>query len=137
MVNKYLDEAIGELKKLTAITNEDIENIRKADASELDEHTKQKDALISDFEATKKALDAELVKLAKENAGKNLGDLLSGETRAKLSELRAALQELKIANKQYAKSVIVVKDFYDALVSQMLGKPEGGEYSANARKARM
>ena len=64
MVKHYLDEAISELNELISITNQDIQNIQKADHSCVDEHTKKKNELVRKFEKTKSQLDSELIKLA-------------------------------------------------------------------------
>ena len=42
MVKHYLDEAISELNELISITNQDIQNIQKADHSCVEDTTKNK-----------------------------------------------------------------------------------------------
>ena len=121
MVKHYLDEAISELGELIAITKQDIENIQKADHSHVDDHSKKKTELVRKFEKTKSQLDNELVKLAQANAGTDLASILSDEIKDRLAQLRDSLETLQKVNKEYAKSVVVVKEFYDSLLKTMLG----------------
>lgn len=125
MVKKYLDEAILELQELISITKQDIQNIQKADHSCVDEHTKKKGELVRKFEKTKSQLDSELIKLAQANSGTDLASILSDDIKDKLGELRESLEILQKVNKEYAKSVVVVKEFYDSLLKAMLGAQNG------------
>lgn len=132
MINTYLEQAIGALRSIIELTKQDIENVKLAKHDDVAAHTEQKNKFLALFEKNKKALDNELLKLAQENAGANLADLLSDETRAKLGELREVLLELKEKNRDYAKSVVVVKEFFDSLVGSMLGKPTQNTYTNKA-----
>ena len=125
MVKHYLDEAISELNELISITNQDIQNIQKADHSCVDEQKKKKNELVRKFEKTKSQLDSELIKLAQANSGTDLASILSDEIKDKLGELRSSLELLQKVNKEYAKSVVVVKEFYDSLLKAMLGAQNG------------
>ncbi|WP_086243864.1 flagellar export chaperone FlgN [Campylobacter devanensis] len=128
MVKHYLDEAISELGELIAITKQDIENIQKADHSHVDDHSKKKTELVRKFEKTKSQLDNELVKLAQANAGTDLASILSDEIKDRLAQLRYSLETLQKFNKEYAKSVVVVKEFYDSLLKTMLGAQNPSSY---------
>lgn len=136
MVEKYLTQAIEILKELTAVTQKDMDNIKVANHSELDDHTKLKDKLLSDFEKTKKSLDEELVNLAKSNPQTDLSSLLNQNIKDKLSELRTALNDLRSINKKYAKSVFLVKDFYDSVLNEILGHQKHNSYTAKSGKFR-
>ncbi|MDD7600341.1 MAG: flagellar export chaperone FlgN [Campylobacter sp.] len=120
------------LAKIIALTKEDIENIKQAKHDEVGPHSELKTKLLTAFETNKKALDAELVKLASKHAEKNIAELLDDEIKDKLSELRTVLLELKDINREYAKSVVVVKEFFDSLVGVMLGKPTQNSYTDKA-----
>ena len=120
------------MAKIIALTKEDIENIKQAKHDEVGPHSELKTKLLTAFETNKKALDAELVKLASKHAEKNIADLLDDEIKDKLSELRTVLLELKDINREYAKSVVVVKEFFDSLVGVMLGKPTQNSYTDKA-----
>lgn len=132
MINTYLEQAIGALRSIIELTKQDIENVKLAKHDDVAAHTEQKNKFLALFEKNKKALDNELLKLAQANTGANLADLLSDETRAKLGELREVLLELKDKNRDYAKSVVVVKEFFDSLVGSMLGKPTQNTYTNKA-----
>lgn len=132
MIKKYLNDSIECLAKIIALTKEDIENIKQAKHDEVAPHSELKTKLLSAFETNKKALDAELVKLAQEHAGENITELLDDEIKDKLAQLRTVLLELKDVNREYAKSVVVVKEFFDSLVGVMLGKPVKNSYTDKA-----
>lgn len=132
MIKKYLNDPIECLAKIIALTKEDIENIKQAKHDEVGPHSELKTKLLAAFETNKKALDAELVKLASKHAEKNIAELLDDEIKDKLSELRTVLLELKDVNREYAKSVVVVKEFFDSLVGVMLGKPTQNSYTDKA-----
>ena len=93
MLEKYLDDAVLHLEELIKITKADIENIKNADHSFVAEHTRLKSELIKKFENTKTLLDNELVKLAKENNGTDLADILCDDIKEKLSKLRELLSK--------------------------------------------
>lgn len=132
MIKKYLNDSIECLAKIIALTKEDIENIKQAKHDEVGPHSELKTKLLTAFETNKKALDAELVKLASKHAEKNIAELLDDEIKDKLSEFRTVLLELKDVNREYAKSVVVVKEFFDSLVGVMLGKPTQNSYTDKA-----
>ncbi len=125
MLAKHLDDAVSIINHLTKITHEDIAKIRVADHSMVSEHTSKKTALIKDFEIAKRALDAELVALSKANDGIELSDILEDEIKDKLAVLRESLTTLHAANKEYAKSVIIVKDFFDSMLKSVFGAASG------------
>ena len=132
MIKKYLNDSIECFAKIIALTKEDIENIKQAKHDEVGPHSELKTKLLTAFETNKKALDAELVKLASKHAEKNIAELLDDEIKDKLSELRTVLLELKDINREYAKSVVVVKEFFDSLLGVMLGKPTQNSYTDKA-----
>ncbi|ANE35540.1 flagellar biosynthesis protein FlgN [Campylobacter iguaniorum] len=135
MINKYLDESISLLNELISITKTDIQNIQEANHSQLDEHTKLKTQIIQKFEEKKHCLDNELVKLAAKSNGTDLASILSDEVKDKLSKLRDTLLELQKTNREYAKSVIVVKEFYDSLIKKMFNADSTNSYEQNAINA--
>ena len=132
MIKKHLNDSIECLAKIIALTKEDIENIKQAKHDEVGPHSELKTKLLATFETNKKALDAELVKLASKHPEKNIAELLDDEIKDKLSELRTVLLELKDINREYAKSVVVVKEFFDSLLGVMLGKPTQNSYTDKA-----
>ena len=130
MIDKHLNDAISILRQIIDLTNTDIANIKVAKHNDVGPHSELKTKLLANFEKTKKDLDNELLKLAQANAGTNLSSLLSQESKDNLATLRSTLIELKKVNFEYAKNVVVIKEFFDSLVGKMLGKSTNSSYTA-------
>lgn len=130
MIDKHLNDAISILRQIIDLTNTDIANIKVAKHNDVGPHSELKTKLLANFEKTKKDLDNELLKLAQANPGTNLSSLLSQESKDNLATLRNTLIELKQVNFEYAKNVVVIKEFFDSLVGKMLGKSTNSSYTA-------
>ena len=130
MIDKHLNDAISILRQIIDLTNTDIANIKVAKHNDVGPHSELKTKLLAKFEKTKKDLDNELLKLAQANPGTNLSSLLSQESKDNLATLRSTLIELKKVNFEYAKNVVVIKEFFDSLVGKMLGKSTNSSYTA-------
>ena len=130
MIDKHLNDAISILRQIIDLTNTDIANIKVAKHNDVGPHSELKTKLLANFEKTKKDLDNELLKLAQANPGTNLSSLLSQESKDNLATLRSTLIELKKVNFEYAKNVVVIKEFFDSLVGKMLGKSTNSSYTA-------
>ena len=115
MIKKLLDEAIGELDELINLTMQDIANIKEAKHSSVDESVKKKNALVRAFEDTKRALDKELLRVSKESGTTTLANVLDDEVKSKLVLMRSKLEILHKVNKEYARHVVVVKEFFDSI----------------------
>ncbi|WXG20176.1 flagellar biosynthesis protein FlgN [Campylobacter concisus] len=120
MIKKLLDEAIGELDELINLTMQDIANIKEAKHSSVDESVKKKNALVRAFEDTKRALDKELLRVSKESGTTTLASVLDDEVKSKLVLMRSKLEILHKVNKEYARHVVVVKEFFDSLSKKSL-----------------
>ena len=127
MLKRYLDEAMGVLDELIAKTTEDIEKIKLADHSKVDDSVRRKNELVKKFESIKSLLDKELLRVSKENGGANLSSILDDEVKSSLALMRSKLEELYSKNKEYAKYVVGVKEFFDSLLKNMF-KSESGNY---------
>ena len=127
MLKRYLDEAMGVLDELIAQTTEDIEKIKLADHSKVDDSVRRKNELVKKFESVKSLLDKELLRVSKENGGANLSSILDDEVKSSLALMRSKLEELYSKNKEYAKYVVGVKEFFDSLLKNMF-KSELGNY---------
>ena len=127
MLKRYLDEAMGILDGLIAQTTEDIEKIKLADHSRVDDSVRRKNELVKKFESIKSLLDKELLRVSKENGGANLSSILDDEVKSSLALMRSKLEELYSKNKEYAKYVVGVKEFFDSLLKNMF-KSEPGNY---------
>ncbi|HED6205243.1 TPA: flagellar protein FlgN [Campylobacter coli] len=124
MLKQRLDEVNAILTKLIALTEEDIENIKVAKHESVTPSVEEKNKLISEFSAAKKKLDSALVEL-NNSSTKGLSELLDEEDKQKLDELKKNLQTLHTTNKEYAKFVLIVKDFLDGLVNKMFDINDG------------
>ncbi|EJS9940172.1 flagellar protein FlgN [Campylobacter coli] len=124
MLKQRLDEVNAILTKLIELTQEDIENIKIAKHDTVASSVEEKNKLISEFSAAKKKLDSALVEL-NNSSTKGLSELLDEEDKQKLDELKKNLQTLHTTNKEYAKFILIVKDFLDGLVNKMFDINDG------------
>ena len=131
MLKRYLDEAVGVLDELIAQTTEDIENIKLAHHSKVDDSVRRKNELVKKFESVKSLLDKELLRVSKENGGANLSSILDDEVKSSLALMRSKLEELYSKNKEYAKYVVGVKEFFDSLLKNMFKGEQDGGYDKN------
>lgn len=135
MLKRYLDEAMGVLDELIAQTTEDIENIKLADHSKVDDSVRRKNELVKKFESVKSLLDKELLQVSKENGGANLSSILDDEVKSSLALMRSKLEELYSKNKEYAKYVVGVKEFFDSLLKNMFKGEQDGGYDKNGLRS--
>ena len=131
MLKRYLDEAMGVLDEFIAQTTEDIEKIKLADHSKVDDSVRRKNELVKKFESVKSLLDKELLRVSKENGGANLSSILDDEVKSSLALMRSKLEELYSKNKEYAKYVVGVKEFFDSLLKNMFKGEQDGGYDKN------
>ncbi|WP_314069362.1 flagellar export chaperone FlgN [Campylobacter showae] len=131
MLKRYLDEAMGVLDELIAQTAEDIKKIKLADHSKVDDSVRRKNELVKKFESVKSLLDKELLRVSKENGGANLSSILDDEVKSSLALMRSKLEELYSKNKEYAKYVVGVKEFFDSLLKNMFKGEQDGGYDKN------
>ncbi|EAI0652379.1 flagellar protein FlgN [Campylobacter coli] len=124
MLKQRLDEVNTILTKLIELTQEDIENIKIAKHETVASSVEEKNKLITEFSAAKKRLDSALVEL-NNSSTKGLSELLDEEDKQKLDLLKKNLQTLHTTNKEYAKFVLIVKDFLDGLVNKMFDMNDG------------
>ncbi|HEB9339967.1 TPA: flagellar protein FlgN [Campylobacter coli] len=124
MLKQRLDEVNAILTKLIELTQEDIENIKIAKHETVASSVEEKNKLIAEFSAAKKRLDSALVEL-NNSSTKGLSELLDEEDKQKLDLLKKNLQTLHTTNKEYAKFVLIVKDFLDGLVNKMFDINDG------------
>ncbi|EDO8877951.1 flagellar protein FlgN [Campylobacter coli] len=124
MLKQRLDEVNAILTKLIELTQEDIENIKIAKHDTVASSVEEKNKLIAEFSTAKKRLDSALVEL-NNSSTKGLSELLDEEDKQKLDELKKNLQTLHATNKEYAKFVLIVKDFLDGLINKMFDMNDG------------
>ena len=119
MINHYLQSAIKNIEDLISLTMDDIEDIKQANNDAIFERTKIKDEIIGIFETQKSLLDNELVRVVNSSGGKELSDLLSDDEQESLENLKIKLKELHNANKEYARLVVAVNEFYTSLFDRI------------------
>ena len=119
MINHYLESAIKNIEDLISLTKEDIEDIKQANNDAIYRRTKLKDEIIEIFESNKSLLDNELIKLVAKDENKELSELLNDKEQESLNTLKIKLQELHKINKEYAKLVVAVNEFYTTLFDKI------------------
>ncbi|MFW5990554.1 MAG: hypothetical protein ACOCP1_04030, partial [Campylobacterales bacterium] len=93
---------------------------------ELFKRNKLKEELVGSFENKKLLIDNEITKLTRKNPNKQVDEILEGEIKDLLSELQSSLLELKTINKNYARMVLGVSEFYNSLLDKLLPKESSG-----------
>lgn len=126
MLSNYLQKAIKDINALIELTQQDIHDIKQAKHDNVFEHTKLKNNLIVSFEANKALLDNELVLRVKANKTETLAEILSTQESVLLQEMKESLASLRKLNKQYAKFVVSVGEFYNSLMDNMFPIDEQG-----------
>lgn len=119
MIPHYLNSVVKNIDDLIRLTKDDIEDIKNAKNESIYNRTKIKDEIIAIFENNKALLDNELVKLIENAQEKELSDILSEEEKQTLDLLKLRLKELQKLNKEYAKFVVVVNEFYSSLFDRI------------------
>ena len=126
MLSHHLQSAIKDIQSLIQLTQTDIEEIKEAKHHSIHERVKIKSDLINSFQNKKSLLDNELQKLARANPDKNLSELLSDEIQDGLGSLRTELEALHKVNKEYAKFVVTISEFYNSLLESMFPRETDG-----------
>lgn len=124
MIEHHLSQSIAILDKLIALTQEDIANIKAAKHTSVEQSVQQKTELIKEFQSTKKCLDDDLIRLS-DGGKKNLAQILTDKDKEQLSEFKKKLKVLQEKNKEYAKLVLVVKNYFDGLVNALFDEGSG------------
>lgn len=124
MLKQNLDTVNKILEQLIHLTQDDIENIKVAKHETVSSSVEEKNKLIAEFIQAKKQLDQSLIDL-NNSSTKGLSEMLDDIDKQKLEELKKNLQTLHAKNKEYAKFVLIVKDFLDGLVNTMFNTNNG------------
>ncbi len=119
MLLHYLKSSIEDVESLIGLTQKDIEDIKKANHELVFERTKIKNDLLKSFENKKSLLDNELIKLVKDKKESDLEEVLEDEERDLLNDMKIKLNRLKDLNKQYAKFVVIISEFYNTLLDKV------------------
>jgi len=119
MISHYIKGVTKNIDDLIGLTKEDIDDIKNAKNETIYDRTKIKDEIINLFENNKSLLDSELIKLIEKNPDKELSDLLVKNEKEDLEILKNKLKELQILNKNYARLVVAVNEFYSSLFDKI------------------
>ena len=120
MLAFHLQSALKDLEDLIAISQSDIEDIKLARHESQFERIGLKEDKIKSFEHRKAMIDHEISKLMRNNPDSDMTALLDDEQQALLQQLKIKLAELSGINKKYAKMVLSVGTFYNALLERVI-----------------
>ncbi len=130
MITKHLESAIADIDALIELTKSDIEDIKEAHHDKLSERLDEKERFINSFEQKKAALNSELLKLTQIHDGKAIDEILTVDEAVTLTLFKDKLSSLKSINKDYAKFVATISEFYNSLIDKMFTL-EGNGYEKN------
>lgn len=119
MLLHYLSSSINDVENLIELTKKDIKDIKEANHELVFERTKIKNDLVKSFENKKSLLDNELIKLVGDKKDSKLEDILGEKEKDLLEKMKIKLSELKETNKQYAKFVVIISEFYNTLLDRI------------------
>lgn len=122
MFKNNVDNAISLLNQLLEVTNQDIENIKNAKHDQVDESVKLKNDLIKKFEATKTSIDNDLFAMLSQKEGADLANVLDEDDKDKLGEFKNLLKLLQEKNREYARYVALIKEYFTSLTREIFGK---------------
>ena len=120
LLTYHLDGALQDLRDIIAITQQDIEDIKQANAEEQFTRLPLKEEKIASFEAKKAMIDHTISKLMSSNPDADLPELLDDEQHAKLNELKKELFNLKEINQKYARMVLTVSALYNDFLEKIV-----------------
>ncbi|HIP29903.1 MAG TPA: hypothetical protein EYG93_03150 [Sulfurospirillum arcachonense] len=135
MLSHYLKTSIEDIENLIELTNKDITDIKEAKHEEVFKRTKIKNDLVKSFENKKSMLDNELIKLVKNSDNKPLEEILDSSQQDMLEEMKNKLFTLKQKNKEYARFVVTVSEFYNSLLDSVFPRDMEGYQRLNHKPA--
>ena len=135
MLSHYLKTSIEDIENLIELTNKDIVDIKEAKHENVFKRTKIKNDLVKSFENKKSMLDNELIKLVKNSGNKPLEEILDASEKSMLEEMKNKLFTLKQKNKEYARFVVTVSEFYNSLLDSVFPRDMEGYQRLNHQPA--
>ncbi len=135
MLSHYLKTSIEDIENLIELTNKDITDIKEAKHEDVFKRTKIKNDLVKSFENKKSMLDNELIKLVKSSDNKPLEEILDSSQQDMLEEMKNKLFILKQKNKEYARFVVTVSEFYNSLLDSVFPRDMEGYQRLNHKPA--
>ena len=135
MLSHYLKTSIEDIENLIELTNKDITDIKEAKHEDVLKRTNIKNDLVKSFENKKSMLDNELIKLVKDSDNKSLEEILDSSQQDMLEEMKNKLFILKQKNKEYARFVVTVSEFYNSLLDSVFPRDMEGYQKLNHKPA--
>ncbi|WP_024955142.1 hypothetical protein [Sulfurospirillum arcachonense] len=135
MLSHYLKSSVEDIDNLIELTSKDILDIKEARHEVIFDRTKIKNDLIKSFENKKALLDNELIKLVRDNPNKSLEDILDDTQKKMLDAMKNKLSILKTKNKEYARFVVTVSEFYNTLLDRVFPRVREGYKNYNHKPA--
>jgi len=135
MLSHYLKTSIEDIENLIELTNKDILDIKEAKHDDIFKRTKIKNDLVKSFENKKSMLDNELIKLVKSSGNKPLEEILDSSQQDMLEQMKDKLFALKQKNKEYARFVVTVSEFYNSLLDSVFPRDMEGYQKLNHKPA--
>jgi len=120
MLSYHLQSALSDLRDLIKITESDVEDIKIANHNPQFDRLKLKEEKLKSFESKKAMIDHEIASLISANPTTELPQLLNEEQHKYLAELKVELQNLRDANKRYAKLVLAVSNLYNTFLERLV-----------------
>ena len=120
MLSHHLQSALTDLRDLIKITESDIADIKVASNDPQFDRLSLKEEKLKSFESKKAMIDHEISTLMSSNPDVDLPDLLNEEQHNALSELKVELNNLREANKHYAKLVLTVSNLYNTFLERLV-----------------
>ena len=133
MLSYHLQSALSDLRDVIKITESDVEDIKVANHNPQFDRLKLKEEKLKSFESKKAMIDHEIASLISANPSVELPELLNEEQHEYLAELKVELQNLRDANKRYAKLVLAVSNLYNTFLERLVPTEMQG-YSRVASK---
>ena len=135
MLSYQLENAVKDLDKLISLSLEDIEDIKEARHNPQFDRLAIKEEKIKGFEQKKAMIDHEISKLMTSQPEKALSDLLDSDEHQQLENLKKHLSKLREVNQQYAKMVLSVGAFYNALLEKVVPTQMQGYHAVASKEA--
>ncbi|MBE0491073.1 MAG: hypothetical protein IBX44_02355 [Sulfurospirillum sp.] len=135
MLTHYLQASIEDIENLIALTMQDICDIKEAKHQAIFDRTRIKNDLVRSFENKKSLLDNELLKLVNANKDRDLEDILDVSQKDMLSLIKEKLLSLRAVNKEYARFVVSVSEFYNSLLDSVFPREMEGYQRSHHKPA--
>lgn len=125
MLQDHIRDSIADVQALIAITQEDLEDIKQAKHEAIFSRVKPKEELINAFFHKKELAKLEIQKLAEEQPGVEIRELIGEEAVELFDVLNAHLIELKQENLHFARLSIAVGEFYRSMLDNFFPTENG------------